>query len=76
MKQEVLYVTEAAVFRLDSAGIILEEIAPGIAVDRDLIPQMGFEPRISPDLKLMPHELFLPEPLPQRLFGNFSSQPL
>jgi propionate CoA-transferase len=33
--QEILYVTERAVFRLTESGIILEEVAPGIDLDKE-----------------------------------------
>ena len=42
--QEILYVTERAVFRLTKDGIILEEVAPGIDIDKDIIPKMSFVP--------------------------------
>ena len=47
--QTVLYVTERAVFRLDDRGIALEELAPGIELQRDLIDRMGFTPIIKPN---------------------------
>ena len=56
--QEVLYVTEAGVFRLTGEGVRLEEIAPGVDLERDLIPQMSFRPAVAHDLKEMPQELF------------------
>ena len=49
--QEVLYVTERAVFRLDPAGLVLVEIAPGIDMKKDLLDMMEFTPRISKELK-------------------------
>jgi propionate CoA-transferase len=45
--QEVLYVTERAVFRLASEGLELIEIAPAIDIDRDILPSMDFRPLIS-----------------------------
>ena len=45
--QEILYVTERAVFRLTGSGIILEEVAPGIDIDKDIISKMGFMPIVG-----------------------------
>ncbi|MDR1934164.1 MAG: acyl CoA:acetate/3-ketoacid CoA transferase [Candidatus Accumulibacter sp.] len=56
-KQEVLYVTERAVFRLAGDGLELIELAPGVDIDRDIIPWMSFRPRIGP-LRPMPSEVF------------------
>ena len=70
--QQILYVTEAAVFGLDEKGLVLLEIAPGVDIERDLIPQMGFAPRVSANLKKMPAELFVDAPMPAALFQNFA----
>jgi propionate CoA-transferase len=51
--QEVLYLTERASFRLTTAGIELFEIAPGIDLQRDVLDQMEFAPRVATDLKVM-----------------------
>ncbi|MGZ6080620.1 MAG: acyl CoA:acetate/3-ketoacid CoA transferase, partial [Myxococcaceae bacterium] len=44
MGHETLYVTERAVFRLTDAGLLLEEIAPGIDLEHEVIAQMDFTP--------------------------------
>jgi propionate CoA-transferase len=61
VKQPVLYITERAVFTLEAGELTLTEIAPGIDLEKDVIGQMGFRPRISPNLKLMPAEIFQPK---------------
>jgi propionate CoA-transferase len=61
--QQVLYVTERAVFRLGPDGLVLTEIAPGIDLQRDVLDQMDFRPEISDDLAPMPVELFRTGPM-------------
>jgi propionate CoA-transferase len=61
--QDVLYVTERAVFRDGTDGLELLEIAPGIDVERDVLAHMGFRPRISPALREMDGRLFREQPM-------------
>jgi propionate CoA-transferase len=51
--QEVVYVTERAVFRLTQDGLTLTEIAPGVDVRRDVIERMQFAPHVPRDPALM-----------------------
>lgn len=60
IKQPVLYVTERAVFTLEEGQMTIIEIAPGIDLEKDVLALMDFKPRISPDLKRMPSEIFQP----------------
>jgi len=55
--QEVLYITERAVFRLAAQGVELIEIAPGIEIERDILPYMDFRPCIG-TVKTMPASVF------------------
>jgi propionate CoA-transferase len=67
--QDVIYVTERAVLRLRPEGLVLEEIAPGVDLERDVLAHMAFRP-------ILPHggpsrmdaRIFLPGPM--RLAGR------
>lgn len=61
--QDVMIVTERAVFRVKEGGLVLTEIAPGIDLERDILNQMEFSPRISSNLKEMDCSLFLEPPM-------------
>lgn len=52
--QDVIYVTERAVFRLVPEGIQLCEYADGVDLQADIIDQMGFEPIVDNPTKINP----------------------
>lgn len=56
--QEVMIVTERAVFQLTAKGLMLTEIAPGIDLEKDVLGQMEFEPVVSSELKVMEKSIF------------------
>jgi propionate CoA-transferase len=70
-QQEVLFVTERAVFTLTPSGLQLIEVAPGISVERDVLAHMAFRPLMG-EIKTMDPGLFrahwggLAAALPQR----------
>jgi propionate CoA-transferase len=57
--RDVLIVTERAVFRLQSEGWELIELAPGIDLQRDVLDRMEFAPLIR-DVRPMPDHVFQP----------------
>ncbi|GDY36398.1 acyl CoA:acetate/3-ketoacid CoA transferase [Acidovorax sp. NB1] len=56
-EQNVLFVTERAVFHLTTEGLELTEIAPGVDLERDVLAHMGFKP-IMRNVKTMDPGLF------------------
>ena len=56
--QEILYITERAVFEMTADGIMLTEIAPGIDLQKDVLDHMEFECAVSKDLKRMDARIF------------------
>ena len=55
--QDVLYVTERAVFRLGEDGMELIEVAPGMDIERDVLAQVAFRPIVR-DVRPMPAHMF------------------
>jgi acyl CoA:acetate/3-ketoacid CoA transferase len=61
--QEIIYVTERCVMRLEPAGLTILEIAPGVNLERDVLAQSEFPLRVAPQLKTMDANLFHPAPI-------------
>jgi propionate CoA-transferase len=57
-RKEILYVTERAVFRLTNEGLVLEEIAPGTELDKDILSKMQFRPVVKSSVSVMDQKLF------------------
>lgn len=60
--QQVMYITERAVFKLTDEGVELTEIAPGYDLQKDILDQMDFSPIIH-DVKTMDPRIFKDEPM-------------
>ena len=58
--QEVIYVTERAVFRLQEDGVHLTEVAPGVDLKQDVIDRMGFSPICTDELAQMSTDYYRP----------------
>lgn len=61
--QEVLYITERAVFRLEEEGLTLIEMAPGADLRRDILDQMAFTPVVPTNVRAMDSRLFRDGPM-------------
>jgi acyl CoA:acetate/3-ketoacid CoA transferase len=57
-RQEAVYVTERAVFRLTEAGVTLTEVAPGIDVKKDVLARMQFAPHMPREPAVMAAQYF------------------
>jgi acyl CoA:acetate/3-ketoacid CoA transferase len=60
-QQDVTYVTERCVIKLEPTGLTVIEIAPGVDLQRDVLAQAEIELRVSSNLKMMDARLFKPE---------------
>ncbi len=63
MGKEIMYITERAVFRLTSEGLVLEEYAPGVDIEKDILAKMEFKPIISRNLQPMDDLVFRDGPM-------------
>ena len=61
LKQPVMYITERAVFELREDGVYLIEIAPGVDLQKDILDQMDFVPKMDGEPKLMDARIFTDE---------------
>ena len=69
------YVTERAVFQLEDGGLVLTELAPGLDLERDVLRQMGFRPRVADHLKTMDARMFAAARMGLQLAPQPSKQP-
>ena len=61
--QQVLYVTERAVFRLEPDGLMLIEIAPGLEIT-NVLDQIPFPVHVQEPIGRMPDDIFKPTVAP------------
>src|SRR5438067_5699449 len=77
--QQVLYVSEKAVFGLTPAGLELLEIAPEIDLENDVLKNIPFKIAIREPLGRMPQDIFQaavrPFKLPPRVTGKIALSP-
>ncbi|MDD5013607.1 MAG: hypothetical protein PHW73_00710 [Atribacterota bacterium] len=57
-QQDVKYITERAVFKLTSEGVILTEIAPGIDIEKNIRPYVEFDLKVDSNLKTINSRIF------------------
>jgi propionate CoA-transferase len=67
--QEILYITERCVMRLEREGLTVIEIAPGADLERDVLQRSEFPLRVSGALKTTDAALFHPAPIGLALRG-------
>jgi len=60
-KQDIMYITERAVFRLINGEVVLTEIAPGIDLQQQVLDQIEFPVKVAEDLKIMDEKIFKDE---------------
>ena len=56
--QETMFISERAVLCMSGEGLMVTEIAPGARLREDVLDQLGFEPKVSPDLRPMDGRIF------------------
>lgn len=61
--QDILYVTERCVMRLDEKGLVAVEVMPGINPEVDIVAASGGRVRVASDAVLMPLSLLQDKPM-------------
>ena len=61
--QEIVYVTERCVLRLEKQGVTVTELAPGVDLKRDVLARAEFPLRVAKDVRKMEPALFQPAPI-------------
>jgi len=72
--QEVLYITERCVLKLEAQGLTVVEIAPGIRLQEDVINQAEIPLHVSLNLTQMDKRLFKPESMGLALKSQVTSE--
>ena len=57
--QRVQFITERAVLVITKEGLVITEIAPGVDLEKDVLAQMAFRPKVASDLKTMDTRIFV-----------------
>jgi propionate CoA-transferase len=61
--QQVMFVTDRAVFELADDGIVLTEFAAGVSVREDILDRVGFPVHVARDARVMDPRLFRADPM-------------
>ena len=61
--QDITYVTERCVLKLEERGLVVTEVAPGVDLDRDVLDQAATRLHVANDLKVMDAALFEDAPI-------------
>ena len=61
--QEIVYVTERCVMRLEKDGVTVTELAPGVDLERDVLAQAEFPLRVAKHVREMDPALFHAPPI-------------
>ena len=65
--QDIVYVTERCVLRLEEDGVTVTELAPGVDLERDILAQAEFPLRVAKNIRKMDPALFHALPINLKL---------